>query len=74
MKFKFLILFVFFCTCTAGASALSDSLRLKLERLDYVMERRDTYYMRHEHAIDSLRKQAEAVPATDLRARFDVIH
>lgn len=45
MKFKFLILFVFFCTCTAGASVLSDSLRLKLERLDYVMERRDTYYM-----------------------------
>lgn len=73
MKFKFLILCVIFLL-PLPCLAFSDSLNCKLERLDHIMERRDTYYMRHEHSIDSLRKVAAAIPAADLRARFDITH
>lgn len=53
-------------------SALLDK---KLEELDHVMERRDTYYMRHEHMIDSLRMEAaKAGKSGDLRRMFDVNH
>jgi len=73
MKLKIIIICVLLAVPIIS-SALSDGLRQKLERLDYIMERRDTYYMRHEHGIDSLRKVSASIPSSDLRARFDITH
>lgn len=48
-------------------------LKEKLEELDHVVERRDTYYMAHEHYIDSLKRVYAQVARTDDRRRlFDV--
>lgn len=48
-------------------------LKEKLEELDHVLERRDTYYMAHEHYIDSLKRVYAQVARTDDRRRlFDV--
>lgn len=51
------------------------ALQAKLEELDRVIERRDTYYMGHEHVIDSL-KHVEAAMDRDADAakRFDIVN
>ncbi len=38
------------------------------------MERRDTYYMAHEHLIDSLRNLYNKVPPADYARRFEINH
>lgn len=69
------VLVLFFCIVAAAGFAASDvTLEEKLRVLDYVMERRDTYYMQHEHRIDSLKKIAKAIPAENLARRFEVYH
>ncbi len=58
-----------------GALAQTDfTLDDKLRELDHVMERRDTYYMAHEHMIDSLKRVAASVDKSDLKAKFDITH
>lgn len=66
-------------TCFSQTQVLADSLHPerileeKLRELDYVVERRDTYYMAHEHKIDSLKKIAVKVTRKgDDRRLFDV--
>lgn len=54
----------------ANASALEDKLR----ELDHVMERRDTYYMKHEHEIDSLKKIEKVIHKDDLAGKFKIYH
>ena len=78
MRLKILILIL---TLSAGLHAQGETrtpremLEEKLEELDHVMERRDTYYMAHEHKIDSLKRVvAEVRRGSDLRREFDVCH
>ncbi|MDE5903366.1 MAG: hypothetical protein K2H21_09145, partial [Muribaculaceae bacterium] len=51
------------------------ALREKLEQLDRVIERRDTYYMGHEHMIDSLKRVESAMDRdADAEKRFDIVN
>ena len=50
-------------------------LQQKLAELDRTVERRDTYFMRHEHFIDSLKRVAANIKGKhDERALFDIHH
>lgn len=50
-------------------------LQDKLAELDRTVERRDTYFMRHEHRIDSLKRVAAEVRRSgDDRRLFDINH
>lgn len=50
-------------------------LEEKLRELDHYVERRDTYYMAHEHMIDSLKRmEANVRKSGDDRKLFDVTH
>lgn len=61
-----LTLFAVLATVSMRADMLDPDqlLKEKLEELDYVVERRDTYYMAHEHYIDSLKRVAGDVART----------
>lgn len=51
------------------------ALQAKLEELDRVIERRDTYYMGHEHVIDSLKRVESAMARdADVAKRFDIVN
>lgn len=50
-------------------------LQDKLDELDRTVERRDTYFMRHEHHIDSLKRVAREIARKgDDRQMFDINH
>lgn len=55
MKYLLIIAILFTLVLDASGSDTNSALENKLRELDHVMERRDTYYMLHEHEIDSLK-------------------
>lgn len=65
-----IILTLLFCPSLLKAQTLEEKLR----ELDHVMERRDTYYMLHEHRIDSLKLVARSIPESDTQAKFSAYH
>lgn len=65
-----IILSLIFCTLSLNAQTLEDKLR----ELDHIMERRDTYYMLHEHHIDSLKTLTRLIPESDTQAKFRAYH
>lgn len=76
-----ILIFLFTIACFDPAAIQADILHPedileeKLRELDHIMERRDTYYMAHEHKIDSLKRIAAKVARTkDDRRLFDITH
>lgn len=51
-------------------SADTMNFKDKLKELDYVLERRNTYYISHELYIDSLKKEFKYLPKGDLQLQF----
>lgn len=59
----------------SGEKSNAQLLEEKLRELDYIVERRDTYFMAHEHRIDSLRRvAAEVARSGDERRMFEANH
>ena len=79
MRLSLIIILLTLSQLTATLSAdIVDPQRLlqeKLAELDRTVERRDTYFMRHEHHIDSLKRVATDIRKEgDDRRLFDINH
>lgn len=74
MKLLTAFLFTFLSVVTALASAAETTTASLLERLDDVLDRRDTYYVTREYRIDSLKNIAARVPLDDHAARARAFH
>ncbi len=59
---------------TLGADAKTSHLDSMLNRLDDVLDRRDTYYVLHEYKIDSLLNIANRIPREDHSALANAYH
>lgn len=71
MKKFLILLFSLLATQNLLASFDTDSI---LNALDYVVERRDTYYVHHKWYIDSIRKTLSDIPADEYGQRADKYH
>lgn len=67
-------LFILTVSILACSSIHAQSLDEKLQELDNVMNHRNTYYMKHEHSIDSLKKIAASIDERNVREKFDIYH
>lgn len=70
IRVLYIIIMAAISCMAAGAQVLEEKLR----ELDHVMERRDTYYMKHEHEIDSLKRIERSIPPGDLSGKFIIYH
>lgn len=70
IRVLYIIIMAAISCVAAGAQVLEEKLR----ELDHVMERRDTYYMKHEHEIDSLKRIERSIPPGDLSGKFIIYH
>ena len=71
----YLLLMMMSLPVWAETSSSRDSLERVLRELDYVLERRDTYFMAHEHRIDSLKRvYAQLGPTATPTQRFDALN
>ena len=66
---KTFITAAFFILMTLGAPA--QNLESMLDDLDRALDRRDTYFMAHEHRIDSAKAKLAHIHASDLKAIAD---
>lgn len=70
IRVLYIIIMAAISCMAAGAQVLEEKLR----ELDHVMERRDTYYMKHEHEIDSLKRIERSIHPGDLSGKFIIYH
>lgn len=70
IRVLYIIIMAAISCVAAGAQVLEEKLR----ELDHVMERRDTYYMKHEHEIDSLKRIERSIHPGDLSGKFIIYH
>ena len=70
IRVLYLIILATVSCIVSSAQALDDKLR----ELDHVIERRDTYYMKHEHEIDSLTRIERSIHTGDMAGKFKAYH
>lgn len=70
IRVLYLIILATVSCIVSSAQALDDKLR----ELDHVIERRDTYYMKHEHEIDSLTRIERSIHSGDMAGKFKAYH
>ena len=68
---KFIFLFVFLSVASGVSGRDLDSM---LVQFDKVLERRDTYFMAHEHSIDSAKSVLRHIPEADYCSQAAALH